>query len=200
MKEGCKLKNPYLDLDESTLIKMFVNVRTAMKTKQIIRTNNVIGDLGERQAIQFYNSHPELPNLKPLEIGTKHVDAVNIHNERYSIKATSTSRTSIFWGLNSLDCKLPQEQIFEYVIIIMLNDDLLPRAIYELNWETFLEFRIWSGFNKAWYLNVTDKLKKNAKVLYVGEILLKIIPEYTCNTITNYFLKNIWVSRIDFKR
>ena len=37
-----------------------------LKRRKIIRTNNVLGELGEYIVIDFYNKTPGLPNLKNI--------------------------------------------------------------------------------------------------------------------------------------
>ena len=43
---------------------------TELKRRKVIRTNNVVGELGEYLAIEIYNSTPGLPNLSPARVGT----------------------------------------------------------------------------------------------------------------------------------
>lgn len=94
------------------------------KTLGAIRTNNFVGDIGETVAINHYNNTPSLPNLHAVKIGEKNIDAISDTNERYSIKATRSKMTGVFNGLNDLDSDIPQEQLFEYVIVTVLNDDV----------------------------------------------------------------------------
>lgn len=98
----------------SKLMKMF-------KNRGATRTNNFVGDMGETVAIEHYCNSPSLPNLRMVEIGMKHIDAISDTNERYSIKATRTNMTSVFNGLNDPDSNMPQPQLFEYVVIVLFE-------------------------------------------------------------------------------
>lgn len=143
----------------SKLMQMF-------KKKGVIRTNMLVGDIGEYIAIEHYNNTPELPNLRLVEIGTKDIDAISDTNKRYSIKATRTKMTGVFHGLNDPDSDIPQEQLFEYVIVTVLNDDVTPQAIYELDWEAFMSLKRWNTSKRTWYLTISNELKRKAKIIY----------------------------------
>ncbi|MBU8652402.1 MULTISPECIES: hypothetical protein [Bacillus] len=136
-----------------------------MKNRKVIRTNNLVGEIGEYRAFELYNNSPSLPNLQAVNVGTKCVDAINMNNERYSIKATTNKGTGVFNGLNDVGSKLPQEKLFEYVIIVVLGQDIsTTEAIYELDWESFLLLKKWHKGKRTWYLSITDELKRKAKI------------------------------------
>ena len=134
-----------------------------LKKRKIIRTNNFVGEIGEYKAIQFYNNFPPLPNLQAVDVGTKCVDAINMNKERYSIKATTTKGTGVFNGLNDKGSNLPEKQLFEYVIIVVLRKDFSTEAIYELDWESFLSLKGWNSDKRTWFLNITKKLKRKSQ-------------------------------------
>lgn len=136
------------------------------KTLGAIRTNNFVGDMGETVAIEHYNATPSLPNLHAVKVGEKNIDAISDTNKRYSIKATRTKMTGVFHGLNDPDSDIPQEQLFEYVIVTVLNDDVTPQAIYELDWEAFMSLKRWNTSKRTWYLTISNELKRKAKVMY----------------------------------
>lgn len=143
----------------SKLMKMF-------KNRGATRTNNFVGDMGETVAIEHYCNSPSLPNYVWLRIGMKHIDAISDTNERYSIKATRTNMTSVFNGLNDPDSNMPQPQLFEYVVIVLFEKDMKLKAIYELNWEAFMSLKKWNTSKRAYYLIVSNVLKRKAKIIY----------------------------------
>ncbi|MEL4010468.1 hypothetical protein [Bacillus velezensis] len=120
---------------DSQIIEKYHDLLDELKSRNLIRSNNLVGDWGEQLAINFYNKNPQLPNLEIVRVGAKNVDVINKDFERYSIKTITTKITGVFNGLNDVDSELPQKQKFEYVIIVMLNKDLSLKAIYELDWE-----------------------------------------------------------------
>ncbi|PFM65835.1 hypothetical protein COJ48_04030 [Bacillus cereus] len=143
----------------SKLMKMF-------KKRKATRTNNFIGDMGESIAIEHYNASPSLPNLRMVEIGMKHIDAISDTNERYSIKATRTKMTGVFNGLNDIDSDMPQEQLFEYAIIVLFDENVSLQAIYQLDWHSFLSFKRWNTSKRTWYLTISKELKRQSKIIY----------------------------------
>ena len=53
--------------DTKELINLYSMTIKELKRRNIIRTNNVVGDLGEYLAIETYNNTPGLPKLSPAE-------------------------------------------------------------------------------------------------------------------------------------
>lgn len=87
------------------IIQLYSSLIKELKNRKIIRTKNIIGDLGEYLAISHYNNTPGLPNLQASPAGTKNVDAISRKGDRYSIKSTSGNLTSVFYGLNDKSVK-----------------------------------------------------------------------------------------------
>lgn len=143
----------------SKLMKMF-------KKRKVTRTRNFVGDIGESIAIEHYCNSPHLPNLRMVEIGMKHIDAISDTNERYSIKATRTKMTGVFNGLNDPDSDMPQEKLFDYVIVVLFDEDVSLQAIYEVDWEAFLSLKKWNTSKRTWYLTVSNALKRKSKIIY----------------------------------
>ncbi|MEH7785740.1 hypothetical protein V7332_20310 [Bacillus thuringiensis] len=138
----------------------------AFKDNRDIRTKNFVGDIGETVAIDHYNNTPSLPNLRLVEIGAKDIDAISDTNERYSIKSSSRNATGVFKGLNPPNSDLPEEKRFEYAIVVLFDDDMKLRVIYEFDWHSFLEIKLWSNTHKAWYINISEKSKRKSKIIY----------------------------------
>ncbi|WP_170958646.1 DUF6998 domain-containing protein [Bacillus wiedmannii] len=147
-------------------LKLYSYLMKMFKKKGVIRTNMLVGDVGEYIAVEHYNATSSLPNLRLAEIGAKDIDAISDTNERYSIKASSGSATGIFKGLNPPDSNLPEEKKFDYAIVVLFNDDMKLRAIYEFDWQSFLEVKLWSNTHKAWYINISEKSKRKARIIY----------------------------------
>jgi len=49
-------------VNDDKLIELYSLLLDELKSIEIIRTNNLIGDLGESIAINYYNESPILPN------------------------------------------------------------------------------------------------------------------------------------------
>lgn len=58
-------------LDDLELTLLYSSLLKELKQRGIIRTNNVVGELGEYLAINFYNKTKGLPNFKLHQQGLK---------------------------------------------------------------------------------------------------------------------------------
>ena len=134
-----------------------------LKARKIIRTNNIVGELGEYLAIEYYNKTPGLPKLQATPISTKSIDAVSNKGERYSIKSVTGKTTGVFYGI---DKEGNTEKLFEYVIIVILNKDYLIDSIIEITWETFLRYKHWHSRMNAYNLSITNKLIRDSKIIF----------------------------------
>lgn len=154
------------ELETSEIIHLYSATIKELKRRKIIRTNNVIGELGEYLAINMYNNTPGLPNLSPAPIGTENIDAISRKGDRYSIKSTSKNTTGVFYGLEEKGSVKIDEQKFEYVIICKFDDDYQLEKILEMDWKTFLASKRWHSRMRAWNLTLTKNLFKNCKTIY----------------------------------
>lgn len=145
-------------LDYSDIIK-------ELKARKIIRTKNVLGELGEYLAIQYYNNTPGLPKLQVAPVGTKNIDAISRDGDRYSIKATSSNMTGVFTGVDFDSDGLPLKQYFEYVIICRFDDDFQLLNIYQVDWKNFVKHKKWHSRMKSWNLSLTKDLIADSVII-----------------------------------
>jgi|TARA_B110001450_G_C17494288_1_gene429662 hypothetical protein len=136
-----------------------------LKKRGILRTNNVVGELGEHYAIEFYNSTPSLPGLSIADITVKNIDAISRNGETYSIKTVSSkSRTTgSFWDPESIE---NNEKKFQYLLIVVLNDTFSLEKILELTWDDFFEYKKYNKRMQNYNISITKKLIKNVNVVY----------------------------------
>lgn len=154
------------NIKDDGLIKLYSNIIKELKRRNIIRTKNIIGDLGEYFAIYYYNNTPGLPNLQAAPAGTQNVDAISRKGERYSIKSTSSNLTGVFYGLNDKESTELEKQKFEFVIIVIFSDDFELSRIIEINWEQFLKFKKWHKTMRGWNITITKDLIQDSKIIY----------------------------------
>ena len=103
------------ELTDSEIIELYPSILKELKARGIIRTNNLIGELGEHLAANAYNSNPKLPKLQLNLKSTKNIDATSHKGERYAIKATSGNGTGVF---ASLPTEVDGKVYFEYLILV----------------------------------------------------------------------------------
>ncbi len=158
-----------MDLNKYTsteLIQLYSELISKLKEKGIIRTKNIIGDLGEYLAIEHYNQTPGLPNLQAAPAGTQNIDAISRQGERYSIKSTSAKLTGVFYGLNDPNSDDIEKQKFEYVIVIVFKDNFELNKIIELNWEDFLKIKKWHKTMRGWNISINKQLLEIGNIIF----------------------------------
>lgn len=153
-------QNLLTNLSDSDLIQLYPAILKELKSRGIIRTNNLIGELGEYLAANAYQKNPKLPNLQLNIKSTKNIDATSNKGERYAIKATSGNGTGVFASLPTED---DGKVYFEYLIVVRFNKDYTLDSIYELSWEQFIQYRKMKPPENKWNLPITEAVKAAAK-------------------------------------
>ena len=76
-----------------------------LKNRGVLRIKNVVGELGEYYAVDFYNNTPHFPNLSFAPPGVQNIDALRRNGEIYSIKAITSRKgtTGSFWNPQSIE-------------------------------------------------------------------------------------------------
>ncbi|MCB0811537.1 MAG: hypothetical protein KDB96_19845, partial [Flavobacteriales bacterium] len=146
----------------------YSDIIAELKHRGVLRTKNVLGELGEHLVIDHYNSTPGLPKLQLAQTGTENVDATSRQGERYSIKSISRNVTGVFHGLNPPASNGSQKQLFEHVIIAKFNDTYQLEMIIELGWAAFLKHKKWHKRMRAYNLVLSKALLEDSKVVFEG--------------------------------
>ena len=147
------------------LVQMYGELLEQMRAKNIIRSKNVTGDLGEYLVIEHYTATKGLPKLQFAPPSTKNIDAISVDGDRYSIKTITTNATGAFYGL-AKDADPNMRPMFEYVVIVKLDDKYQPELILELDWDTFFHNKHWHSRINAYNLHLTKALIKDGKIIY----------------------------------
>ena len=74
------------NLANQELIGLYPKVIKELKRREIVRTKNLVGELGEFYAVEFYKNALGLPKIQYAPPGTKNVDALSVNGERYAKK------------------------------------------------------------------------------------------------------------------
>lgn len=107
------------------------------------------GEIGEQIAIGFFTANPKLPILAAAPRGTKNVDAISRDGERYSIKTLMRAKkTGTVYPAPDGDTR----PLFEYMLIVLLDDSYELAGMFRLSWESFLKVRSWDKRMNAWYV------------------------------------------------
>ncbi len=148
------------------LIQIYSQILVELKNRSVIRTKNLIGDMGEYLVIDHYNKTSELPKLTLAPPGAKSVDAISSDSKRYAIKSTSSSLTGVFYGLQPPISTESNQQIFDFLIIAQFSDNFNLKKIIELTWEQFLKFKRWHTTMAAWHVSVTKNVLQECKIIF----------------------------------
>lgn len=148
------------------LISIYSQTIKELKRRGVLRTKNVIGELGEYLVLEHYDRNPNLPNLTVVPVGTKNINAISQNGERYSIKSTSGNVTGVIYGLEPQGSSVIDKPLFEYVIVCKLDDDCELEGIYQLTWDAFQKHKKWHSRMSAWNIAVTKAMKEDSTVIY----------------------------------
>jgi hypothetical protein len=154
------------NLNTDELIDAYSEIICLLKERNVIRTKNLIGDLGEYLVIKHFNKTSSLPNLQAAPAGTQNIDAISRNGERYSIKSTTGNITGVFYGLENPDSEIIDSQKFEYVIIVIFSNNYKLEKIIQLTWDQFLSYKKWHKTMQAWNLSLTKDLLNASQTLF----------------------------------
>lgn len=141
----------------ASLVKLRAQIEVEMRRRKL---GFSVGEIGETLVIEHYTNNPDLPTLQTAPTGTKNVDALSRDGERYSIKSIwHAKKTSTIYP----DPKKRDKQLFEYIVIAQMSNDLTLKAIYEFTWDEFTIVRNWDSRMSAWYISCSTKALSKAK-------------------------------------
>ena len=153
-------------MSNSEIVRLYSGAIRELKQRGVLRTNNVIGDLGEYLAIEKFSQTSGLPKLQAAPVSTQNIDAISKMGDRYSIKSTTGTTTGVFYGLQPKGSGIPDTQKFEYVLICKFDDNCSLEAIYQITWEQFLKHKHWHSRMQAWNLTLSKSLVSDSVVIY----------------------------------
>lgn len=122
-----------------------------------------VGELGERLALLHCNRTRGLPKLVGAPKGAKNVDALSRDGERYSIKTVLKAKKT---GTVYPDSDDKERQLFEFMLIVLLDTDYKLKSIHRLSWSAFVNTRAWDIRMNAWYVPVNARKLALAEEIY----------------------------------
>lgn len=158
-KSETKLKRPVeiKSMSDEDIIRYRAALEVEMRQRGL---GFSVGQIGEALVIEHFNSTPGLPNLLRAPAGTKNVDALSRNGDRYSIKTIwHAKKTSTIYP----DPNDKEKQLFEFLLIAQLNDDLTLKSIHQFSWYEFTELRSWDSRMSAWYIGCSAKNLQHEK-------------------------------------
>ena len=145
------------DMSEHDLVDLRAALEVEMRRRGL---GFSVGQIGELLVIEHFKNTPGLSKLLRSPPGTKNVDALSRNGERYSIKTVWNAKKT---GTIYPDDSDRDRQLFEFLLIAQLNDNLTLKTIYEFSWKQFVEIRSWDKRMNAWYISCSLKTLSCAK-------------------------------------
>lgn len=121
-----------------------------------------VGEVGENLAIDYFNTTKGLPTLQAAPTGTKNIDAISRDGDRYSIKTRLKAKKT---GTIYPDEHDPDKQLFEYILLVHIDDHYNLISIHQFTWQQFLDLRSWDKRMSAWYLSCSKRTLNQGPVI-----------------------------------
>lgn len=148
------------------LISLYGDTIKELRHRGVLRTKNVVGELGFYYVIDCYSKGTNLPTLNSLPVGTKNVNAISTDGQRYCIKSMSGLVSGAFFGLPEKDSPTKETALFEFLVLCKLSDTYELEGIYELTWEQFSKHKRWNSRMKAWNITLTQAVISDSRIIF----------------------------------
>lgn len=150
---------------DEELLQLRARLRAELRKREI---PDSVGAVGEQLAIEHFRKTPGLPNLQPAPRGTKNVDALSRHGDRFSIKTVCDgSKTGTIYP----DPDDRDKRLFEYVLIVKLADNWSLQAIYQMTWDNFVAVRSWDKRMKSWYVAISTRSLRESRTIFSSSLV-----------------------------
>jgi len=160
------MKIDFSNLPDDELIYVYSGALKALRARKIIRTKNVVGELGERYAETIFSEISDLPSIKLSATNEKDIDAKDENGKGYNIKTVTESSAKRTSAMHFQKDHKKETKLFDWLLVVILNDSMELKNIYMFSWEAFWEIKSWSNTQKAWYLSLTlNNLSRGNKVI-----------------------------------
>lgn len=146
-------------ISDTDLTELRASIEIEMKFRGLAYS---VGDIGEALAIKYFCQSKSLPNLLAAPVGTKNVDALSRDGDRYSIKTRLNSKkTSAIY----LDEKNPEKQLFEFILLVKINNRYELESIYQFSWKNFFTLKSFDKRMSASYLSCSKAVLSQGEKL-----------------------------------
>lgn len=141
-----------------------ISLRTAVETEMRQRGLSFsVGEVGETLAIVHFNSTKGLPNLQAAPAGTRNIDALSRNGERYSIKSRMKAKKT---GTIYPDETVNGKQLFEYILLVKMDENYQLNSIHQFSWKRFTELRKWDKRMSVWYLSCSNRTLEQGEKIF----------------------------------
>jgi len=153
-------------VSDKELIKAYGDVLSALRERGIIRTKNIVGELGERYCQIAFNESDDLPDLILAPTNAMDIDAQTVDGVTYSVKSVTLTSAKRTGSLHFSESHDKFDKRFDYLLVCILNDSMSLNAIYQFDWDLFWSLKSWNRKQKAWFLSLSKKNLTKGERLY----------------------------------
>ena len=147
------------EIGDDELVGIYPKLLKELKKREIIRTNNLVGELGKFIVMQSFEKRPELPTLYPAANSQKNYSFRDAHGSRFNVKTTSGTNTGVF---HSVPLDDSGEQSFEYLIVLKFSKSYEPTLGLLCDWQDFVRYRQIKNPEGKWYLQLSPDFMESA--------------------------------------
>ena len=147
-------------ITDSELVQLYPALLRELKTREIIRTRNLVGELGKFIVKQTFNRNNVTKNLFEAQNSQKNYSFTDEYGHRYNLKTTSGSNTGVFHSVPLDNEAAPS---FEKLVILRFSKEYDAKVILMLDWEDFVKFRQIKRPEGKWYVQISPELIKKAQ-------------------------------------
>ena len=139
-------------------------VHNELRRRGILRTKNLVGEIGEYYVFDFFKSNSNLTNpIKPPP-NVQNIDFYGMNGKSYSIKTVSSRKgtTGSFWNPEDVKKNI---KTFDFLIIVILNNSYELDLLLELTWNDFFKFKKFNKRMNNHNISITKNLIESVKIL-----------------------------------
>jgi len=146
-------------LSDIELVRLYPALLRELKRRGVIRTRNLVGELGKFIVRQTFNSNSDLNRLSDAPTSQKNYSFSDASGDRYNLKTTSGKNTGVFHSVPIVADAAPS---FEKLIILMFSNDYKAEIIYMISWDDFIWLRQIKKPEGKWYVQINEELISRA--------------------------------------
>ena len=148
------------EIDNYELVGLYPKLLKELKARKIIKTRNLVGELGKYIIEQTFRNDPELPNLFAADNSQKNFSFTSSLGDRFNVKTTSGNNTGVF---HSVPLDSSPKPSFEFLVILKFSKEYEPLSILLCKWTDFLIFRQIKRPEGKWYVQLSPEFVRAAK-------------------------------------
>lgn len=143
-----------MTLSDAELVKLYPTLLRELKSRDIIQTRNLVGELGKFIVKQTFDINNDTSSLKAAAHSQKNYSFTDAAGLRYNLKTTSGSNTGVF---HSVPLEETSIQSFEKLLVLKFSKDYDAEVILMVDWRDFLRFRKIKKPEGKWYVQLTPE-------------------------------------------